>query len=654
MLKHFLLIGIVLLALPSAPAVDSKVSQSLGVRIVDIQIGKLTGAIFASRPDRLIDSGETVAVRVTVETSFSGNGGKRLLRVESSLIHPLGIEIVSNSSEVEIHGSFTWWFVFSFKMTPELPSGYYRVKVKATLGEASHEDFIVFYYRSLTSLENRISVEYSVEIRGVGEVQSLLLALPNDPSLKTLVGPIVIPNPSAFVRDSIGNSYVLYRDLKVDGVFQVKVSLHAVRRLFYTFADAPLSAPLPLEAKAFVKPSPYIESNFSEIVSKAKELVDGASTYREALASIADYVSSNIMYDESIGRLANAHQLGAAWTLNSRKGICLHISRLFVALARAAGIPARVVEGIEAKPAALAEGSTHAYVEVFIPGYGWLPVEPQKPSTILGLVPPSPGYVALVRGSGEEVELRGEEARASIFKLVYKGALSVTFTYSAGISPSGPPPPMLKLDVSLPSVLHCGDQFKVTPSTFPSDGLVEVRVKAPNGTSNRFTLDPGQSLSLRFSELGGWLLEFFAWRAGYLPTYHVTRIDVTPKPLKLSIEVSDNLLFREPKVTVKTVPPVQGAQVRLTARSCYFIQNSTLVTGAEGTATASLGFLLLPCRLAVSADSSPTCCTPARVETSVEVSLSPESIIVVLSILAFLVSGLARRRVRKSTVTFEH
>ncbi|MEW5733735.1 MAG: transglutaminase domain-containing protein [Thermodesulfobacteriota bacterium] len=59
-------------------------------------------------------------------------------------------------------------------------------------------------------------------------------------------------------------------------------------------------------------------------------------------------------------------------------GKCVDISSLFVALARAAGVPAREVLGIRQGKGDAQDITTwqHCWAEFFLPGYGWVPVDP--------------------------------------------------------------------------------------------------------------------------------------------------------------------------------------------------------------------------------------------------------------------------------------
>jgi transglutaminase-like putative cysteine protease len=59
-------------------------------------------------------------------------------------------------------------------------------------------------------------------------------------------------------------------------------------------------------------------------------------------------------------------------------GKCTDISSIYVALARAAGVPAREVFGIRMGKKTTQDISTwqHCWAEFFLPGYGWVPVDP--------------------------------------------------------------------------------------------------------------------------------------------------------------------------------------------------------------------------------------------------------------------------------------
>ncbi|HEX9062500.1 MAG TPA: transglutaminase-like domain-containing protein, partial [Clostridia bacterium] len=72
----------------------------------------------------------------------------------------------------------------------------------------------------------------------------------------------------------------------------------------------------------------------------------------------------------------------------SKKGICIHFASAMTLLARAAGLPAKYVEGFSAteydsssRKYIVREKDAHAFPEVYIKGYGWMVFEP-TPSII--------------------------------------------------------------------------------------------------------------------------------------------------------------------------------------------------------------------------------------------------------------------------------
>ena len=58
------------------------------------------------------------------------------------------------------------------------------------------------------------------------------------------------------------------------------------------------------------------------------------------------------------------------------KGVCQDLTQIFVAAARAAGVPARYVSGYLYKPGEAEQEATHAWAEAYIDGLGWVSFDP--------------------------------------------------------------------------------------------------------------------------------------------------------------------------------------------------------------------------------------------------------------------------------------
>jgi transglutaminase-like putative cysteine protease len=117
----------------------------------------------------------------------------------------------------------------------------------------------------------------------------------------------------------------------------------------------------------YTKSESYIEANDAGIVAKANELkADQANAYDIAHAFYA-WVMSHMTYQLQDGLK------GAKYAFDNANGECGDYSCLFVALCRASGIPARPIVG---RWATSVKNDWHVWAEFYLPGYGWIPVDP--------------------------------------------------------------------------------------------------------------------------------------------------------------------------------------------------------------------------------------------------------------------------------------
>lgn len=148
--------------------------------------------------------------------------------------------------------------------------------------------------------------------------------------------------------------------------------LHKRDRVTVTFVktgDRILSGEDRIETGRWTEPSPYIDSDNPKLRQKAKELTAGCQGADEKAGKILEYVVHEIAFQLYPGM----HRSTASRTLDAGYGICVNHSRLFVALCRAAGVPARTVSG-----AHTGEDNRyyhHEWVE-FYDGTNWHALEP--------------------------------------------------------------------------------------------------------------------------------------------------------------------------------------------------------------------------------------------------------------------------------------
>ena len=133
----------------------------------------------------------------------------------------------------------------------------------------------------------------------------------------------------------------------------------------------------------FRKPSKLIRTD-GIVASTSRGIVAGKKTDVDRARAIYDWIVDNTFRDPKvkgcgIGDISTMLQTGYLG------GKCADLNALYVGLARASGLPARDVYGVrcansaEFKSLGRADditGAQHCRAEVYLTGYGWLPVDP--------------------------------------------------------------------------------------------------------------------------------------------------------------------------------------------------------------------------------------------------------------------------------------
>lgn len=143
-----------------------------------------------------------------------------------------------------------------------------------------------------------------------------------------------------------------------------------------------------------LRPAPLIESADPHIVKLARSFVQADETQRAR--AIYDWLLDNIQVSHYQSRA-----LGASKTLQMRKGDCTEFAHLYAALARAAGLPARVMAGYRYRGSAVMRpDDLHNWVEVYLDG-NWRVVDAHGRSFLEN----EADYIAILRldmhGKGE-------------------------------------------------------------------------------------------------------------------------------------------------------------------------------------------------------------------------------------------------------------
>jgi transglutaminase-like putative cysteine protease len=129
----------------------------------------------------------------------------------------------------------------------------------------------------------------------------------------------------------------------------------------------------------YTKDEYYIDSNSRQIQSIV-DAVAGEETVPVKIAEkLYNYVTNRMEYDEKRLTSGAGSYSYASEILQRGKGVCTDYSILYIALCRAAGIPAKFVQGIPVF-SILTDGQgslpyAHAWVEIKLPVYGWVPID---------------------------------------------------------------------------------------------------------------------------------------------------------------------------------------------------------------------------------------------------------------------------------------
>ena len=124
----------------------------------------------------------------------------------------------------------------------------------------------------------------------------------------------------------------------------------------------------------FLQPSSYVTCD-SEAIALASQVTNGVDDTWKAVLALQRYIHDEFHYQPAV---TNVHTRMSE-VLRLRHGVCQDFAHVMIGLCRSLKIPARYVSGyLYNGPADQLKGAqaSHAWLEVFIPGNGWIGVDP--------------------------------------------------------------------------------------------------------------------------------------------------------------------------------------------------------------------------------------------------------------------------------------
>jgi len=325
------------------------------------------------------------------------------------------------------------------------------------------------------------------------------IALPPDTAYQDVIYQRIEPKPINVTVDDDGNYLAWYRLNRSE---KLDVKLIGSAKLY---TNSKVKNPIledSLRTK-YTKSDKYWEKDHPQITSKLAEILDqGVSKDpREKIKLIYQYVVNSLKYDSS--RLNNSEsggveRLGSITVLNNPdSAVCMEFTDLFISLARAAGIPARELDGyaysanLKLRPLSLTNDILHAWPEYFDERRGWVMVDPTWENTTGGVDYFNKldlnHFTFVIKGSSSE-----QPIPAGSYKYSGIDSRDVKVTLSENDF-LGKPQLDIKIDASNPILAGFPGKFKVKISNdgngvFPSNKLLV--------NSNKLSILDAQNLDL--------------------------------------------------------------------------------------------------------------------------------------------------------------
>jgi hypothetical protein len=236
--------------------------------------------------------------------------------------------------------------------------------ISATFGDTQHFNFALSYHLTNPNV-------YSIKTE---------IALPPDTPFQTVIYQALDPVPVAINLDGDGNWLAEYllspkQDLHILATGSAQINLKPGQNFPGFSLDDP---------DLYLQSQQYWEVDNPNIQKIADELKTASKIYQ--------YVVDNLIYD--YGRLSETStRFGAANALaNQDSAMCMEFTDLFIAIARAAGIPARAVNGYayttnsSLRPLSLKQDILHAWPEYYdYQKQLWIPIDPTWSNTTGGI-----------------------------------------------------------------------------------------------------------------------------------------------------------------------------------------------------------------------------------------------------------------------------
>lgn len=193
------------------------------------------------------------------------------------------------------------------------------------------------------------------------------------------------PKYNALVDDPNGNEIAIFYFSSLKGgqpvnitiSYKIEIDVPDINIDFSRVPNSYADSVLGIDIRDYLKSEEGINLNDELIQRTAKSIVGEIGNPYLKGKAIYDFIVENIDYEnvEDVSGVQYPRE-----TLTIKRGNCADITKLFIVLARACGIAARQVDGVVFEPNVSRRKSIqkngHAWAEIYLPKYGWFPVDP--------------------------------------------------------------------------------------------------------------------------------------------------------------------------------------------------------------------------------------------------------------------------------------
>ncbi|MBN1923373.1 MAG: transglutaminase domain-containing protein [Nanoarchaeota archaeon] len=131
---------------------------------------------------------------------------------------------------------------------------------------------------------------------------------------------------------------------------------------------------LPLDVRGYIEFT-EVADNSPLIQARVNELLSGVTDYFTAIALISEFVAYYLEYNLNYAPVSTP----ASEVYTQKNGVCDEFSTLMASMLRNVGIPTRFVSGFAFTNSGAQRCSNfgpHSWIEIYVPGHGWLPTDP--------------------------------------------------------------------------------------------------------------------------------------------------------------------------------------------------------------------------------------------------------------------------------------